>query len=85
MRILKKIKNKNILTYGFYKKANYRISNARYYATHSLFNLHYKYLNNSKVTIATTLGTSQEEKAKEAKGRRCAAEFWRYAGGTQQA
>ena len=51
MRILKKIKNKNILTYGFYKKANYRISNPRYFATHSLFNLHYKNLNNSKVTI----------------------------------
>ena len=50
-RILKKIKNKNILTYGFNKKANYRISNPRYYATHSLFNLHYKSLDNSIVTI----------------------------------
>ncbi len=50
-RILKKIKNKNILTYGFNKKANYRISNPRYYATYSLFNLHYKNLDNTKATI----------------------------------
>jgi len=50
-KILKKIKNKNILTYGFNKKANYRISNPRYYATHSLFNLHYKNVDNTKVTI----------------------------------
>jgi len=49
--ILPKIKNKNILTYGFNKKANYRISNARYNVTHSLFNLHYKNINNSKTTI----------------------------------
>ena len=50
-RILKKIKNKNILTYGFNKKANYRISNPRYSATHSLFNLHYKNLDNTRATI----------------------------------
>ncbi len=50
-RILKKIKNKNILTYGFTKKANYRVSNPRYYPTHSLFNLHYKNLNNTKTSI----------------------------------
>ena len=49
--ILTKIKNKNILTYGFNKKANYRISNARYHVTHSLFDLHYKNLNKSKTTI----------------------------------
>ena len=49
--ILPKIKNKNILTYGFNKKANYRISNARYNVTYSLFNLHYKNINNSKTTI----------------------------------
>ena len=49
--ILTKIKNKNILTYGFNKKANYRISNARYHVNHSLFDLHYKNLNNSKTTI----------------------------------
>jgi len=50
-KILTKIKNKNILTYGFNKKANYRISNARYSVAHSLFDLHYKNLNNSKTTI----------------------------------
>ncbi len=50
-KILKKLKNKNILTYGFNKKANYRISNARYNSTHSLFNLHYKNLNNKKTEI----------------------------------
>ncbi|MBD1150711.1 UDP-N-acetylmuramate--L-alanine ligase [Pelagibacterales bacterium SAG-MED29] len=50
-KILTKIKNKNILTYGFNKKANYRISNPRYHATHSLFDLHYRNLDNSKATI----------------------------------
>ena len=40
--VLKKIKNKNILTYGFSKSANYRISNARYKISHSTFDLHYK-------------------------------------------
>ncbi len=40
--VLKKIKNKNILTYGFNKSANYRISNARYKISHSTFDLHYK-------------------------------------------
>ena len=49
--ILNKIKNKNILTYGFNKKANYRISNTRYQVTHSLFDLHYKNLSNNKTTI----------------------------------
>ena len=49
--ILNKIKNKNILTYGFNKKANYRISNARYNETHSLFDLEYKKLNNKKIKI----------------------------------
>jgi len=50
-RILNKIKNKNILTYGFSKKANYRVSNARYSVTHSLFDLHYKNLNNKNSII----------------------------------
>ena len=50
-KILNKIKNKNILTYGFNKKANYRISNPRYHATHSLFDLDYKNLDNSKTKI----------------------------------
>ena len=50
-KILKKIKNKNILTYGFSKEANYRVSNPRFYTTHSLFDLYYKDLNNSKKII----------------------------------
>jgi len=50
-KILTKIKNKNILTYGFNKAANYRINNPRYNATHSLFDLHYKNLDNSTATI----------------------------------
>ena len=50
-KILKRIKNKNILTYGFNRKANYRINNARYYANHSIFDLHYKNLDTSKKVI----------------------------------
>ena len=50
-KILNKIKNKNILSYGFNKKANYRISNPRYYVTHSLFDIHYKNLLNKNSTI----------------------------------
>ena len=50
-KILNKIKNKNILTYGFNKEANYRISNPRYNTTHSLFDLNYKNLDNKKVAI----------------------------------
>jgi len=50
-KILTKIKNKNILTYGLNKKADYRVSNARYHVTHSLFDLHYKNLNNRNITI----------------------------------
>ena len=50
-KILVKIKNKNILTYGLDKKANYRISNIKYRVTHSLFDLHYKKLNNKKTII----------------------------------
>jgi len=49
--ILTKIKNKNILTYGFNKKANYRISNVRYSIAYSLFDLHYQNLNNTKKII----------------------------------
>ena len=51
MKILPKIKNKNILTYGYSNKANYRISNTKFYPTHSNFDLHYKNLNNKKATI----------------------------------
>ena len=50
-KILSEIKNKNILTYGFNKKANYRISNPRYNPTHSLFDLHYRNSDKSKSTI----------------------------------
>ena len=50
-KILHKIKNKNILTYGFNKKSNYRISNARYSISHSLFDLHYKDLSNKKKIV----------------------------------
>ena len=50
-RILKKIKNKNILTYGFSKEANYRISNPRYNSKYSFFDLDYKNFNNKKTKI----------------------------------
>ncbi len=50
-KIVKKIKNKNILFYGFDKKANYRISNARYYINYSLFDLNYKNSKNKKIKI----------------------------------
>jgi len=50
-KILTKIKNKNILTYGFQKEANYKINNARYNADHSLFDLYYKNANNSRQVI----------------------------------
>ena len=50
-KILTKIKNKNILTYGLDKKANYRISNIRYCETYTLFDLNYKNLNNKKIII----------------------------------
>ena len=41
-KIFKKIKNKNILTYGEDKKANYRVSNIRYKIDYSIFDLIYK-------------------------------------------
>ena len=50
-KILRKIKNKNILTYGFDNKANYKISNAKYNISNSSFDLSYKDLNNKKVKI----------------------------------
>ena len=50
-KILTQIKNKNILTYGFQKQANYRINNPRYNADHSLFDLYYKNFNNSRAMI----------------------------------
>ncbi len=50
-KILKRIKNKNILTYGFNKDSNYIVNNPRYYASHTLFDLYYKDLNNRKKII----------------------------------
>ena len=50
-KILKKIKNKNILTYGLNKKANYRIQNIRYSVGYTLFDLNYKNLNKKKTII----------------------------------
>ena len=50
-KIINKIKNKNILTYGFEKNVDYKINNARYYISHSLFNLEYKDSNNKKSII----------------------------------
>ena len=40
-KIFKKIKNKNILTYGETKNSNYRISNIRYKIDYSIFDLTY--------------------------------------------
>ena len=50
-KIFKKIKNKNILTYGENEKANYRISNIRYKIDYSIFDLSYKDIkkNNKKI------------------------------------
>ncbi len=50
-KILKRIKNKNILTYGFDKNSNYIVHNPRYYASHTLFDLYYKDLKNRKKKI----------------------------------
>ena len=50
-KILKRIKNKNILTYGFNKDSNYIVKNPRYYAAYTLFDLYYKDLNNRKKII----------------------------------
>ena len=41
-KILKKIKNKNILTYGENKNSHYHISNLRYKIDYSVFDLRYK-------------------------------------------
>ena len=50
-KILNKIKNKNILTYGLHKKSNYRVSNIRYNVTHSLFDLNYKNISKKKTIV----------------------------------
>ena len=41
-KIFSKIKNKNLLTYGESKNANYQISNIRYKMNYSIFDLIYK-------------------------------------------
>ncbi len=46
--ILKKIKNKNILTYGENQNANYKISNIKYKIDFSIFDLNYKDINKKK-------------------------------------
>ncbi len=50
-KILKRIKNKNILTYGESKNANYRISNVRYNREHSIFDLNFKDIKKKTRTI----------------------------------
>jgi len=50
-KILTKIKNKNILTYGLNNKANFKVVNIRYSVTHSTFDLHFKNSNNKKTVI----------------------------------
>ena len=44
-KIFKKIKSKNILTYGEDKNANYQISNIRYKIDYSIFDIKYKDIN----------------------------------------
>ena len=41
-KILKKIKNKNIITYGENKKSNYQIKNIKYNFNYTTYNLHFK-------------------------------------------
>ena len=41
-RLFKKISNKNILSYGESKNANYRVTNIRYNINYSVFDLNYK-------------------------------------------
>ena len=48
-KIFKKIKNKNILTYGETKFANYQVSNIRYRIGYSMFDLNYKDIKKKKV------------------------------------
>ncbi len=50
-KILSKIKNKNILTYGENKYSNYRISNIKYNTNFSSFNLSFKDINKKRKTI----------------------------------
>ena len=50
-KIIRKVKNKNILTYGTDRNSNYRISNIRYNIKYSTFDLQYKNLNNKNTII----------------------------------
>ena len=50
-KIVKRIKNKNFLTYGLNKNAHYRITNIRYKINYSIFDLNYKDLNKKQKKI----------------------------------
>ena len=50
-RILHKIKNKNILTYGESKNATYKISNIRYYCNYTCFDLNFKNIEKKNINI----------------------------------
>ena len=53
--ITKKIKNKNILTYGENKRSNYRISNIRFKTNYSIFDLSYQNIEKKKKKIKNFL------------------------------
>tara|TARA_B110000967_G_C18881213_1_gene561175 strand:- start:992 stop:2389 length:1398 start_codon:yes stop_codon:yes gene_type:complete len=50
-KIIKKLKTKNYLTYGFNKKADYQIFNARYKTHQTIFNLKIKKINKKTDTL----------------------------------
>ncbi len=50
-KILRKIRNKNILTYGESKKANYQITNIRYKVDYSFFDLSFKNIEKKIIKI----------------------------------
>ena len=50
-KIFRKLKNKNIITYGENKNANYQISNIRYRIDYSIFNLTYQDIKKKNVNI----------------------------------
>jgi UDP-N-acetylmuramate--alanine ligase len=50
-KILNRVKNKNIFTYGLDRKSNYRVNNIRYSVNYTLFDLHYINLNKKKNII----------------------------------
>ena len=51
-RIFNKLKNKNILTYGESKNANYIVSNIRYKIDYSVFDLTFKDIKRKKKKIS---------------------------------